>query len=52
MAGVGHDLGQVMEIELDSIFQVVLLQELLELLGLSFRQSLPEVHQKLADLLD
>ena len=51
MVGVGHDLGQVVEVELDAFLQVVRLQKLLEFVCLFLRQGLSEVHQHLLGLL-
>ena len=51
LVGVGHDLGQVVEVELDAFLQVVRLQKLLEFVCLFLRQGLAEVHQHLLGLL-
>jgi len=52
LVGVGHYLCQIVEIELKSIFQIILFQKFLELLSLSFGKSLSKIHQKFTSFFD
>jgi hypothetical protein len=52
LVAVGHDLCQIVEIELDAFLQVVFVQKLLEFFSFRLSQGLPEVHQELPRLLD
>ncbi len=52
LVAVGHDLCQIVEIELDAFLQVVFVQKLLEFFSFRLSQGLPEVHQEFPRLLD